>query len=134
MECQILCTLDFQISNPTAAHLLAPLLRANDCDESQQEFVKYICELALLDHRFFRLAPSRLVCAAILLSNELAGRVQSWPAVLQEHAGHSWEQLRPFVGELRLLLAEAPLLKFEAIRRKYQSAAHRHVASGWPKQ
>ena len=95
---------------------------------------QYICELALLDHRFFRLAPSRLVCAAILLSNELAGRVQSWPAVLQEHAGHSWEQLRPFVGELRLLLAEAPLLKFEAIRRKYQSAAHRHVASGWPKQ
>jgi len=133
MECQMLTTLNFQIVVPTAAHFMDRLQRINDCDDCHSEFVHYLTELALLEIRMTRFAPSHLVSAAILLSNELLGRMIPWPPVMQEHTNHSEEQLRPCVEELRSLLEGAAVHWLQAVRKKYQSATHHRVANGWPR-
>lgn len=132
MECQMLSVLDFQVTVPTIAHFLCPLLRMNDCDEPHAAFVRYLTELTLLDHHMLRSPPSHIVCAAIFLSNERAGRMQPWSAVLREHTKHTEEQLRPCVEQLRKLVEKIPLHRFQAISKKYQSSAHHKVAIAWP--
>lgn len=133
MECQMLTTLNFQIVVPTAAHFMDRLQRINDCDESHSEFVHYLSELALLEIRMMRFTPSHLVSAAILLSNELLGRMIPWASIMQEHTNHAEEQLRPCVEELRSLLEGAAVHWLQAVRKKYQSAPHHRVANGWPR-
>lgn len=132
MECQMLTTLNFQIVIPTVAHFMDPLQRMNGCDEAHKEFVNYVCELALLEIRMIRYTPSHLVSAAILLSNELLGRMIPWPAILQDSTQHTEEDLRQCVQELRDLLEQAPAHWLQAVRKKYQSQPHHHVARRWP--
>jgi len=129
MECQMLTTLNFQIVVPTAAHFMDRLQRINDCDESHCEFIHYLSELALLEIRMMRYTPSHLVSAAILLSNELLGRMIPWPLVMQEHTNHAEEQLRPCVEELRSLLDGAAVHWLQAVRKKYQMPKHLAVAA-----
>jgi len=133
LECQMLTKLDFQVVVPTAAHFMDHLQRINGCDNAHREFIHYLSELALLEIRMIRFTPSHLVSAAILLSNEIRGLKPAWPAVMQEHAQHSEDQLRPCVEELRNLLEGAPLHWLQAVRKKYQSAHHFRVANGWPR-
>merc|ERR1712178_53188 len=108
MECQMLTTLNFQIVIPTIAHFMDPLQRMNGCDEPHKEFVSYLCELALLEIRMIKYTPSHLVSAAMLLSNEITGRMIPWPTPLQENTQHTEEVLRPCVQELQDLLNQAP--------------------------
>lgn len=132
MECQMLTTLNFQIVIPTIAHFMDPLQRMNGCDDSHKEFVSYLCELALLEIRMIKYTPSHLVSAAMLLSNELIGRMIPWPTLLQENTQHTEEDLRPCVQELRDLLDQAPAHWLQAVRKKYQSPQHHAVARRWP--
>jgi cyclin B len=131
MECQMLNTLDFHVVTPTVAHFMEPLQRMNSCDDAQKEFVQYLCELALLEIKMVGYTPSRLVSAAILLSNEMQGRRVAWPSALQETTRHTEEDLRPCVEELRNLLEQAPAHWLQAVQKKYQSSQHK-VARGWP--
>lgn len=133
MECQMLTTLNFQVVVPTAAHFMDRLQRLNGCDDVHGEFVRYLSELALLEIRMIRFTPSHLVSAAILLSNELQGRMVPWPPIMQEATQHMEEQLRPCAEELRVLLEGAQVHWLQAVRKKYQSAPHHRVANGWPR-
>lgn len=132
MECQMLTTLNFQIVIPTVAHFMDPLQRMNGCDDAHKEFVRYLCELALLEIRMIKYTPSHLVSAAMLLSNELFGRMIPWPSLLHESTQHTEEDLRPCVQELRDLLDQAPAHWLQAVRKKYQSPQHHSVARRWP--
>ncbi|CAE8627799.1 unnamed protein product [Polarella glacialis] len=89
MECTMLATLDFQIVVPTPAHFLDHLLRANRCEETHGKLTEYILELTLIHVRFtVCYAPSHLVAAALMLSNELMGRVPVWPASMEQQTRH----------------------------------------------
>jgi cyclin B len=131
-ECQMLTTLNFQIVVPTVAHFMDPLQRMNGCDTAHKHFVNYLCELALLEIRMLKYKPSHLLSAAMLLSNELSGRMILWPRLLQESTQHAEEDLRPCVRELQELLEQAPAHWLQAVGKKYQSPQHHAVAQRWP--
>jgi len=130
MECQVLRVLDFQVASTTAAHLMEPLLSMNESDDSHKDFVNYLVELALLQHQTLHFPPSQLVCAAILLSNEMAGRKIPWPAALREQ--YTEAQLSPLAARLECLFEKAPTEQLQAVRKKYQSSRRHHVANSWP--
>jgi len=104
MECQVLTTLNFNIMVPTAAHFFDMLQQANNCDTVQREIAQYVLELGLLEVKMLQNTPSQLVSAALLLSNELTGRSQAWPASMVQQSRQAEAALRPAVAELRALV------------------------------
>jgi len=129
MECTMLTTLCFQMVVPTASHFLDRLMRANSCDTTHQELVHYIMELSLLDLRMIRHVPSFTVSAAILLSNELMGRKNVWPATMMHYSRLAAHALRGCAEEMRVLLDAAPTSNMQAVAKKYMLPLHCGVAN-----
>mmetsp|Transcript_28484 Transcript_28484/g.60431 ORF Transcript_28484/g.60431 Transcript_28484/m.60431 type:complete len:468 (+) Transcript_28484:119-1522(+) len=128
LECTMLTTLGFEIVVPTAVHFLDRLQRVNRCDDRHRELAQYLLELALLDLRMIRHAPSHLVASALLLSNELLGRRPAWPAAMVLHARQKEQALRDCKEELRALLNGASSNSLQAVRKKYMLPEHHSVA------
>lgn len=128
MECTLLSALSFNIAVPTQAHFLDYLLRANQCVvEEYRALVHYLLDLALIDVRVIKYAPSKLVSAALLLSNEIMGR-PTWPDRMVQVSRYSDTALRGCVEELRGLLRAAPSGALQAVRKKYLLQQHRSIA------
>mmetsp|Transcript_100022 Transcript_100022/g.180454 ORF Transcript_100022/g.180454 Transcript_100022/m.180454 type:complete len:136 (+) Transcript_100022:922-1329(+) len=132
MECTVLTALDFRIGAPTPFHFLERLLRANRCDEAHGRLVEYILELALVDYRMARYVPSHLVSAALLLSNALLGRIQTWPVSMVQQARHSEQLLVECAEAMRELLKTAPTAQLQAVRKKYSLQQYSRVALSSP--
>lgn len=128
MECVMLQALGYQLCAPTAAHFFDTLLNANCCDAAHKELVRYIAELALVEIHMVGYAPSQLVAAATLLSNELVGRQALWPASMAQEACYTELELRSCVSELRLLHQAAPTSSLQAVRQRYMLDLHHGVA------
>lgn len=128
MECTMLSALGFQVVVPTAVHFLHHLLQANRCDGPHGELARYLLELALVDLRMVKHAPSRLVSAALLLSNELLGRPSVWPDIMAQQSRHAEQALRACAEEMRALLRAAPTSSLQAVRKKYMLQQHHSVA------
>jgi len=90
---------------------------------------EYLLELALVDVRTIRFAPSMLVAAALLLSNELLAMQPSWPAAMAHHARRAEASLQACKEELRSLLAAAPRASLLTVLRKYETEQRHAVAN-----
>lgn len=124
----MLSSLGFSTTVPTQAHLLDPLLKANECVvEEYIALVHYLLELALVDVRMIRHEPSKVVSAALLLSNEIMGR-PAWPEKMVRISRHSYTALRGCAAELRALLRAAPSGTLQAVREKYLLQQHSSIA------
>jgi len=132
MECTMLTALNFQIMVPTAAHFLPLLQKANGCDDVHGALVEYIVELGLLDTRMLCYPPSHIVSAALLLSNELLGRVPVWPATMAQLSRRTGPVLRGCVEVMRELL-ELDRAALEGqprtVHRKFSAVQHHSVAT-----
>lgn len=129
MECDMLTTLDFRISAPTAAHFSHRLHHVNQSDAAHHHLACYLVELALVEYRMVRYTPSHLVAAAALVSNDLVGRQPIWPAQMCQQARYTEDQLRACANELRALLDAAPNNSLQAVRKRYMLDQHHRVAS-----
>jgi len=129
MECSVLFALGYQISVPTAAHMLNRLQQANGCDAVHRSFVQYALELSLLDMKNMRYPPSMVVSAAVMMSNEYLGRQLVWPPAMVHHSRYSEATLRPCASDLQLLLATAQTASLQAVRRKYRLDLYHGVAN-----
>jgi len=128
MECTMLSCLGFSIAVPTQAHFLDYLLKANQCVvEEDRALVDYLLELALVDVRMIKHEPSKVVSAALLLSNEIMGR-PVWPEKMVQISRYSETVLRGCAEELRALLRAAPSGTLQAVRKKYLLQQHCSIA------
>jgi len=128
MECCMLTTLDFQLVVPTAAHFLERLRLANNSTATHDQLCRYLVELSLPDVRTIRHAPSHLVAAATLVSNELMERQPAWPAHMVQATCYSEAQLRPCADELRTIFEGAATNSLQAVRQRYMLQTHHCVA------
>jgi len=120
-ENKLLSALSFKILVPTSAHFLERLQRINQCDKEHLKLTQYILELSLLSIGMVRYEPSRLCAAALLLSNELRGRLLVWPVAMQTASRYSQAALQDCSRELHQLLQKPPP-DLQAIHKKYKSS------------
>lgn len=132
MECYMLTTLAFQLVSVTPFHFADRLQRFNRCSNVHRSLSHYLLELFLLDIRMMRYPPSHLVSAALLLSNELVGRVPVWPTAMAQVARHTEEQLRGCADEMKAVLHAAPHSSLQAVRKKYLTPEYNCVATMFP--
>lgn len=136
-EIAMLAVFNFQVAAPTAASFLqhfqaAPQIRAagtagavpvqaeSPHDQVRADLAWYLVELALLDIRMIRHAPSHVAAAALMLSNKLSGTRPAWPSMLSRLSGYVEKELEACAVELGQLLEAAPQSSLQAIRNKYR--------------
>lgn len=108
MECEMLNTLDFQVTIPTAAHFFELLQNVNGCDDLHREVAEYLLELVALDvHMLNSYSPSHIASAVLLLSNEMVGKLPVWPPHMVEYSRHAEQVLRGSTEELQKLVDAA---------------------------
>lgn len=129
LECQMLITLDFKITAPVAPHFFERFQRVNQCDDLHRELAMYILELSLVEISMIRHTPSRVVSAALLLSNEVLGSCPAWPFEMSLNTQLPEHDLRECAEELRALLESAPEKKLVAVQKKYAHTRHGSVSS-----
>lgn len=134
MECSVLVALEYQVAVPTPVHFLDRLQRANGCDDVHGSLARYILELSLTDMRSLGYPPSVLVSSALLVSNEVRGRRQVWPAAMVHLSRRSESSLQACAANLRAVHAAAEAASLQAVRRKYQLDLNHAVANLSPCQ
>nr|AGX85864.1 cyclin B [Alexandrium fundyense] len=137
MEIAMLGVFQFEIAAPTAANFLqhfhaaaeiraagradaAPAQAESPRDQVRTDLAWYLVELALLDVRMIRHAPSHVAAAALLLSNKLAGSRPAWSGLLSRLSGYVEKELEACSAELGQLLEAAPHDSLQAIRGQYR--------------
>merc|ERR1711865_120760 len=132
MECTMLSALSFQIVVPTAAHFFHGSQKANGCNDMHRSLAQYILELSILDIRTLHFAPSHLVAAALLLSNEILGRRPAWPSLMATQSHHTEPELRTCVELLRRLFDSDRMAaggQWQAVHKKFSLKEHHSVAT-----
>jgi len=128
LECEMLCSIGFQISCPTAAHFMNHFEQVNQCDQMHKQLVRYTVELALVCVSMIRYPPSHMSAAAVLFTNELLELEKVWPSPMVIATSYSEGELRGCVEELSILYYAAPTESLQAVRRRYIQEKHHAVA------
>jgi len=132
MECTMLSALSFKIVVPTAAHFFHGLQKANGCNDMHRSLAQYILELSILDIQTLHFAPSHLVAAALLLSNEILERRPAWPSLMASQSRHTEPELRTCVELLRRLFDSDRMAaggQWQAVHKKFSLKEHHSVAT-----
>lgn len=128
MEVYMLQMLDFSFCSPTAAHFFERYQRVNQCDEAHRCLAHYILELALVDYKMIRYAPSHVAAAAVLLSNKLLRRSPQWPAACVRQTQLTDQMLRACMKEMCGVLETADGSSLQAVRKKFSQQKFHAVA------
>mmetsp|Transcript_28877 Transcript_28877/g.51463 ORF Transcript_28877/g.51463 Transcript_28877/m.51463 type:complete len:321 (+) Transcript_28877:23-985(+) len=128
MERNILATLNYDITAPSAFRFLERFGNLAGLDEQSQLLSQYLCELSLVEYKMLRYAPSLLAAASIYLTLKIARRDVVWPVVLAEHSRYRDMALRQCAKDLCILLQGVEKCTLQAVRKKFSLSKYGEVA------
>jgi hypothetical protein len=127
MEEQILKTLEYKITIPSAHAFLVRYLKAAHADKRIVQLSCYILDGTLQSYNLLNYLPSQLAAAAVYIARRTVGR-NSWSPTLLKYAGYCEEEITPVA---RAVLAEqsSSSQELKAVSKKYSSSRYGGVAS-----
>lgn len=128
MEQIILTELRYSLGLPTSIVFLKRYAKAAHADSTIGMVSRFISEYSLSSYSLCaNYLPSVIAAAATCHALRIMGR-QPWTATLIRYTGYTYEELRPCLIELRDLIKKAPLLKTQAIYKKYSDSKYLKAA------
>ena len=128
MERDMLNTLNFKLSVPTAYPFLCRFIKANGAEKEQALLVSFLVELSLPEYNMLRYAPSQLAAGAVYASNEIMGK-QPWDHTLMRHTRYTKEEVQQVAQDMGRLMRKAPSASLVAVFKKYSHSRFCEVAS-----
>ncbi len=125
MESVMLNILQFNLTVPTANRFLARFVKAG-VDQNTKMLASYLIERTLQEYDMLKYSPSMVAASALLISNQVNGRSQYWPAVLSEYTDYKEEDLMSCVADINNLAQSTSSLK--SVKKKYSSSKFGRVA------
>jgi len=127
MEEDILKTLEYQITVPSAHAFLVRFLKAAHADKKIVQLSCYILDGTLQSYNLNHYLPSQLAAAAVFIARRTVGR-NSWSPTLLRYANYCEEEIAPVA---RAVLAEksATSTELRAVNKKYTSTRYGGVAN-----
>mmetsp|Transcript_37090 Transcript_37090/g.42317 ORF Transcript_37090/g.42317 Transcript_37090/m.42317 type:complete len:349 (-) Transcript_37090:212-1258(-) len=126
MEYNILKSLEYRITIPTAHAFLVRYLKAAHADRSIVQISCYILDGTLQSYSLLQYLPSQLASAAIMIARRTIRR-NPWSPTLLKYSSYTEEDITPIA---RVVLAEkssaSPSLR--ALRKKYTTSKYGYVA------
>ena len=127
MEYQILRTLNYAITIPTAHSFLVRFLKAAHADKRLVQISCMVLDSTLMRYKLLEYLPSQLAAAAIAIARHSVGR-NIWSPTLLRYAYYSQEEILPVarvVLEEKLQIDETDL---SSVHKKYSSTRYGAVA------
>ena len=127
MEEQILKTLEYKITMPSAHTFLVRYLKAAHADKEMAQLACYILDGTLQSYNLLHFLPSKLAGAAVFLARHACGR-NPWSPTLLKYAEYTEEDVAPVA---RALLAEKSSASpdLHSLHKKYSSHKYGGVAT-----
>lgn len=127
METQILRTLEYQITQPSAHTFLVRYLKAGHADREMSSLACYLLDGTLQSYSMLNYLPSQLAAAAVFLARHACGR-HPWSPTLLKYAEYKEEDVAPIA---RALLEEksAASPDLHSLKKKYSSHRYSNVAN-----
>jgi hypothetical protein len=137
MEYEILKTLDFSITSPSALRFLEVYLEVGQIkiEESQLLFAKYLLELFLIEYRMLKYPPSWIAAATLYISL----KVKKFNSVditkkieLSKITGYTEDKIKECARDICIILDNTERSSLQAVRNKYSLPKFLEVAK-WKK-
>lgn len=127
MEEQILKTLEYNITIPSAHAFLVRYLKAAHADKRIVQLSCYILDGTLQSYNLLHYLPSQLAAAAVFIARRTVGR-NSWSPTLLRYAVYHEEEIAPVA---RAVMAEksSAAQELRAVNKKYTSSRYGAVAN-----
>jgi len=127
MEQDILETLEYQVTVPSAHAFLVRFLKAGHADKKIVQLSCYILDGTLQNYSLNRYLPSQLAAAAVFIARRTVGR-NPWSPTLLRYAHYCQEEIAPVA---RAILAEKSSASADlcAVNKKYTTARFGGVAN-----
>jgi cyclin B len=127
MEEEILKTLEYQITIPSAHAFLVRFLKAGHADKKIVQLSCYILDGTLQSYNLLHYLPSQLAAAAVFIARRVVGR-NSWSPTLLMYSDYCEEEVIPVARAVLTEKASAnPELR--AVNKKYSSSRYGGVAN-----
>lgn len=111
MEREVLKTLGFNLSTPTAKTFLLRFLKAAESTPGDKLdcLASFLAELTLLEYSFLPYKPSMVAASAVMLALHTLNR-PAWTTTLEHYAVYTTQDLKPCVLALHQVCARSPSL------------------------
>lgn len=134
MEQDMLETLKFRITVPTAYPFLMRYLSVLDANQLVKTASHYYTERTLQEHDMLRFEPSLISCAAVYLAfnNKDFGDGEGYPAKLSDYSGYSEEDIVECAALIAKKVGEEPVTasrrQLVAVKKKYSTEKFGNIA------
>lgn len=127
METQILKTLEYQITQPSAHTFLVRYLKAGHADKEMSQLACYLLDGTLMSYSMLNYLPSQLAAASVFLARHACGR-HPWSPTLLKYSEYLEEDIAPVA---RALLEEKSAVSpdLQSLGKKYSSSRYGNVTS-----
>jgi G2/mitotic-specific cyclin-B, other len=127
MEENVLKTLEYQITIPSAHAFLVRYLKAAHADKRIVQISCYVLDGTLQSYNLLHYLPSQLAAAAVFIARRTVGR-NSWSPTLLRYSAYCEEDIVPVA---RAVLAEksSSSTELRAVNKKYTSSRYGGVAN-----
>ena len=126
MEENILKTLDYDVTIPSAHCFLVRFLKAGHADKRMVQLSCYILDGTLQSLDLLDYLPSQLAAAAIFIARRTVGR-NSWSPTLLRYASYTEEEIAP-VAQAILKERDNQAPELRAVNKKYSSGKYGGVS------
>jgi len=128
-EENILASLDFNLSFPSALHFLRRFSKAAGSDQVVHNLCKYLCEIALLDVKLMKFLPSEIAAGSVYLARVMTNHLPLWTPSLEHYSKYTSAHARTIAQDLNDFLKKVQRSNIKNISKKYSSPAYESVAS-----
>ncbi|KAF4691824.1 hypothetical protein FOZ60_014706 [Perkinsus olseni] len=133
MEVDILNTLGFCLTTPSAMMFLLRYAKVMECDEKHFFLAQYCLELALPEYSMLKYCASQLAAGALYLSNKLVRKPTAWPPHVAVHCPNTEQEVKTVAKELCALLQATTNedhsgTQLRAVKKKFQLSKFRSVS------
>lgn len=128
-EQNVLNTLEFNLTCPSALHFLRRYSKAAGSDYNVHTLCKYLIELVLVDMKMVKFLPSEIAAGAVYVARAMTQKAPLWTPTLHHYTTYSEEHVRGIAMEINGLLKKAQKSSLRAVQKKYASEKYAEVAN-----
>ena len=132
MEMQILMTLQFDLTSPSAYRFLERYRKVSSIVSNEDKvffFAQYLQEIALLDASLLKYDPSELAASALILASKSIKKVNVWNKEMERHTLYTEEHLLPIAEDVKSFILEVNPKFLTTLKYKFSKTEYKEVAS-----
>lgn len=119
MEGEMLSTLEFELTFPSAWRFLERAVRLANLEETYRYFARYLLELSLVEYHMLRHRSSLLAAAVTYIAMKVQRRDSTWTLPLTTATQYTESQLQPAIKDLLVLYQAAPRHTLTGVKDKF---------------